>query len=466
MLKHEVEKAELLRQQSILKSIYDANYGHDYRYHIESYGCQMNNHDSERIAGMLNEAGYKRADSKTDADIIIFNTCCVREHAELRVFGNVGALKALKDEKPSLIIGVCGCMMQQEQVAKKLSRRYPFVDLIFGTHELFRLPEMLESVLSGDHVFRISGSDADIAEGLPITRNSSFSTNVNIMFGCNNFCTYCIVPYVRGRERSRSAENIVDEVKKLAAAGYLEITLLGQNVNSYNAPDSGIKFPELLALVNGIEGVKRIRFMTSHPKDLSDELIYAMRDLDKVCHHIHLPVQSGSSRILREMNRRYTREDYLRLIEKLRANIPDIEITTDIIVGFPGETDADFEDTLSLVDEANYCAAYTFMYSQREGTIAAKMRDQIPPEIKKERLHALNAKVASKLSIASANYTNRSGEVLVEGCDQKPDGMMAYGKMNGFRTVFFPGDESLIGKMIPVKIIDALNTSLIGQIVK
>ncbi|MBQ3552973.1 MAG: tRNA (N6-isopentenyl adenosine(37)-C2)-methylthiotransferase MiaB [Clostridia bacterium] len=466
MLKHEVSKAELLRQKSILKSIYDANYGHDYRYHIESYGCQMNNHDSERIAGMLNEAGYRPADSKNDADIIIFNTCCVREHAELRVFGNVGALKALKDEKPFLIIGVCGCMMQQEQVAKKLSKRYPFVDLIFGTHELFRLPEMLESVLSGDHVFRISGSDADIAEDLPIMRNSTFSTNVNIMFGCNNFCTYCIVPYVRGRERSRSAENIVGEVKKLAAAGYLEITLLGQNVNSYNAPDSGIKFPGLLALVNDIDGVKRIRFMTSHPKDLSDELIYAMRDLDKVCHHIHLPVQSGSSRILREMNRRYTREDYLRLIDKLRANMPDIDITTDIIVGFPGETDADFEDTISLVDEVGYCAAYTFMYSQREGTIAAKIPDQIPPEIKKERLHALNAKVASKLSIASKNYINKIGEVLVEGCDQKPGGMMVYGKMNGFRTVFFPGDESLIGKMIHVKIIDTLNTSLVGQMVK
>ena len=431
---------------------------------VESYGCQMNDHDAERLRGMLAMMGYKMTEDKNKADFIIFNTCAVREHAEKRVMGNIGALKKLKDEKPELKIGVCGCMMQQKEVSDRVFRRFPFVDLVFGTHELHNFPYMFEKVLNGERVKKVRQLDGEIPEGLPSIRKIPFSTNVIIMYGCNNFCTYCIVPYVRGRERSRTPENIVTECKELAKQGYKEITLIGQNVNSYKTED-GKDFADLLKMVNEIDGIERIRFMTSHPKDLSDRLIDAMAELDKVCNHIHLPVQSGSDRILKLMNRHYDRSKYIETVKKLRDKVKGVEITTDIIVGFPDETEEDFMDTVSLVKEVGYAAAYTFMYSPRPGTIAATMENQVSEDVKKDRLHRLNNVCSELLKEQNKKYIGDTGEVLVEGCDerQKP---MAFGKLTNFKMVYFEGDSSLIGKKVKVKITDAQNNSLIGEIIK
>lgn len=420
----------------------------------------MNDHDSEKIAGMLFEMGYEKAENKSDADIIIFNTCCVREHAELRVFGNIGALKKLKDEKPNLIIGVCGCMMQQEAVAKRLYKRFPYVDIIFGTHCLDRLKEMVIMAQNGERVMNTEDG-CEVVEGLPILRKSNFQTCVTVMYGCNNFCTYCIVPYVRGRERSREPENIIKEVEGLVKNGYKEITLLGQNVNSYSGKGGDVDFPKLLHMVADT-GIERIRFMTSHPKDLSPKLVEAMATLPSVCNHIHLPVQSGSDRILSLMNRKYTSEKYLSLVDSLRSAVKDVEITTDIIVGFPTETDEDFNDTLNIVKTADFSAAYTFMYSPRNGTAAAKMEGQIPQEVKAERLHILNEYQASTLKNGNLKYVGREGTVLVEGCDTRTDEKQAFGKLGNFKMVYFKGDESLIGKTVNVKIIGTKNNSLIG----
>lgn len=432
-------------------------------YYIESYGCQMNSHDSEKLAGMLESAGYSKALNKLEADIILFNTCCVREHAELRVFGNIGALKKLKDEKPSLIIAVCGCMMQQEEVANKLYKRFPYVDLVFGTHELAKFPKLLEAVVNGNRTFCIDGVD-DVPEGLPIVRDSNFSTCVTIMYGCNNFCTYCIVPYVRGRERSRKPDDILNEVRGLAASGYKEVMLLGQNVNSYWHEETKTDFPKLLKQVNAVDGIERVRFMTSHPKDLSNELIGTMAESEKVCHHIHLPVQSGSDRILELMNRRYNRDRYLSLVSKLRAAIPDIEITTDIIVGFPGETDEDFDETISLVNEVGFSAAYTFMYSPRKGTKAAAMEEQVSSEIKKQRLAKLNSVISEVLKASNQRYVGSQGKILVEGVDNR-EAPMAFGKLSSFKMVYFPCDKNLIGQICEVRIIRAENNSLIGKLI-
>lgn len=420
----------------------------------------MNDHDSEKIAGMLQELGYECAENKFEADIIIFNTCCVREHAELRVFGNIGALKKLKDENPNLIIGVGGCMMQQEEVAKKLYKRFPYVDIIFGTHCLDKLKDMVLMAQNSERVINIEDG-CEVIEGLPIIRKSSFQTCVNVMYGCNNFCTYCIVPYVRGRERSREPENIIKEVEGLVKDGYKEITLLGQNVNSYSGKNGEVDFPKLLHMVADT-GIERIRFMTSHPKDLSPKLIEAMATLPSVCNHIHLPVQSGSDRILSLMNRRYTSEKYLSLVNALKSAVKDVEITTDIIVGFPTETDEDFNDTLNIVKAADFSAAYTFMYSPRNGTVAAKMDGQIPKEVKSQRLHILNEYQASTLQNGNLKYIGTEGVVLVEGCDTRTEEKQAFGKLSNFKMVYFKGDESLIGKTVKVKITNAKNNSLIG----
>lgn len=432
-------------------------------YYIESYGCQMNDHDSEKLAGMLHGIGYQKAETKEQADLILFNTCCVREHAEKRVFGNVGALKKQKDENPSLCIAVCGCMMQQAEVADRLYKRFPFVDMVFGTNELHRFPLLLEEALAGRRVFAVSQGDGEIAEGLPALRESGFSTNVIIMYGCDNFCTYCIVPYVRGRERSRASQSILSEVQELAQAGYKEITLLGQNVNSYRGDGGELDFPALLYKVHEVEGIERIRFMTSHPKDLSPRLIDAMAQLPKVCNHIHLPVQSGSSRVLNAMHRRYSREDYLELVAALREKVDGIEITTDIIVGFPGETEADFQDTLRLVREARFSAAYTFMYSPRGGTAAARMEDQIAEDVKKDRLARLNAEISAMLQESNRRFIGQEGEVLVEGFDERGKGTMAYGKLPCFKMVYFPGGEELVGELCRVRITDVHANSLIGE---
>lgn len=431
------------------------------KYYIETYGCQMNEHDSEKIAGMLVKCGYTKADSKQDADFILFNTCCVREHAELRTFGNVGFIKELKQLNPRLILGVCGCMMQQKDVADKLYKRFPFVDLIFGTHELKNFPFMLEKVLDNERIINISQMNGEVIEGLPVERTPGFSTFVNIMYGCNNFCTYCIVPYVRGRERSRRAEDVVNEVREVVALGYKEVTLLGQNVNSYYS--EGVNFPKLLEMVNAVPGLTRLRFMTSHPKDLSDELIEAMAKLDKVGKHIHLPVQSGSDEILRRMNRRYTSSQYLELVSKLRSKVKDVEITTDIIVGFPGETEEDFEATCDIVRKVGYSNAYTFAYSPREGTIAAKMPDQIAQEVKKQRLNKLNAVLAETIPCGNEKYIGFEGDILIEGLDHRAEPLL-FGKLSNFKMVYVQGDERLIGTMVHVKVDGLRFNSLFGHI--
>lgn len=458
-----VPELEVSNNLETARRINEINAGRSLNYHIEAYGCQMNAHDAETMAGYFEMMGYAKAESKETADLIVFNTCCVREHAEKRVFGNIGALKKLKEEKPGLHIIVCGCMTQQIEVAQKMFRRFPFVDMIIGTNELHMLPSLFEKVIHGERVFVVRNIEGEVAEGMPISREGSFSTCVNIMYGCNNFCTYCIVPYVRGRERSRSAQSVLLEVKQAVSQGFKEVMLLGQNVNSYKGNDGEIDFPKLLSMVNDVEGLERIRFMTSHPKDLSPRLIDAFAELPKLCRHIHLPVQSGSDKILKDMNRHYTREQYLSTVKELRRKAPDIEITTDIIVGFPGESEEDFEDTLSIMREVGFAAAYTFMYSKRTGTKAAVMEGQIDEETKRDRLARLNEQQAELLRGGNRKYLGTEGFVLVEGCDYR-DAMetMAYGKLMNNKMVYFPGEESLTGKLVKVRITDIQNNSLIG----
>ena len=432
-------------------------------YHIETYGCQMNVRDSETIAGLLQSLGMTRAASMQEADFILFNTCCVRDHAERRVFGNVGFTRMIKEERPNVVIAVCGCMMQQRDVADKLFNRFPFVDLVFGTHVLHKLPEMLNAVCSGERLCVTSDEESGIVEGLPSLRPDGQSAFVNIMFGCNNFCTYCIVPFVRGRERSRTPEAIEAEVRDLVAHGYTEITLLGQNVNSYGRGlQETVDFPDLLYRLDGIAGLRRLRFMTSHPKDLSDKLIQAMAELPTVCHHIHLPMQSGSDRILKEMNRRYTSDQYAELVTKLRAAIPDVEITTDIIVGFPGETEQDFDDTMAMVERVGFAAAYTFQYSPRTGTRAAAMENQIPAEVKSERLQRLNELQTRMTEQNNRKYIHATGEVLVEGAGQRDGSDIAFGKLSNFKMVYFPGDARLIGRYAEVCVQSIKGNSLFG----
>ena len=359
------------------------------RYHIVTYGCQMNAHDSETIAGMLEQMGMTEAAAREDADFVLYNTCCVRENAERRALGNVGWLKELKKVKPELIVGVCGCMVQQDGMAQKLIKRYPFVDIAFGTHNLPELPGMFKKLLdSRERVVSVLDTDGMIAEGLPVKRAGGLMAYVTIMYGCDNFCSYCIVPYVRGRERSRLPEDILREVEQLKTEGVKEIMLLGQNVNSYAG--GGIDFAELLRRVDDI-GIERVRFMTSHPKDLSDRLIDVMANSKHICHQLHLPVQHGSNRVLSAMNRCYTREHYLGVVKRLRDAMPDIGLTTDLIVGFPGETEEDFNQTIDLVRQVRYDSAYTFIYSPRQGTVAAEMPNQVDEETAKRRIHELIA---------------------------------------------------------------------------
>lgn len=435
------------------------------RYFIETYGCQMNVRDSESIAGLLQSCGFTAAKTKDEADVLLFNTCCIRDHAEKRVFGNIGALKQFKEDKPSMVIGVCGCMMQQQNAAKRLMKRFPFVDIVFGTHVLHQLPQMLQSVLDGNRVCLTDGNDLTIIEGLPAVRDVSTSAFVNIMYGCNNFCSYCIVPYVRGRERSRALSAIIDEVKELAGKGYSEITLLGQNVNSYGNDTNEASFAQLLTALNEVEGIKRIRFMSSHPKDLTDDVIAAIKNNSKVCHHVHLPVQSGSNAILHDMNRRYTTEQYLSIVDKLKAVSPDFELTTDIIVGFPGETEEDFLDTLNLVKTIGFSAAFTFKYSKRQGTRAATLENQVDEAVKKSRLKRLNDLQAEMTVINNEKYVGFEGEVLVEGFDQR-EVCTVYGKFSNFKMVYFEGSEDLVGSYVRVKVTSCKRNSLIGEMIK
>ncbi|EOU1113077.1 tRNA (N6-isopentenyl adenosine(37)-C2)-methylthiotransferase MiaB [Clostridium perfringens] len=434
---------------------------------ISTYGCQMNEEDSEKLSGMLKSQGYERTENKEEASIIIFNTCCVRENAENKVFGNLGQLKQLKKKNPNLVIAICGCMMQQVGMADKVLKTFPYVDIIFGTHNAHKFPEYLHRVLQeGVQVKEILNKEEGIVEGLPIDRKSDVKAFVTIMYGCNNFCTYCIVPYVRGRERSRKSEDIIKEIEELVSQGYKEITLLGQNVNSYGKGlEEDIDFAGLLRKVNEVKGLERVRFMTSHPKDLSDDVIMAIKECDKLCEQVHLPVQSGSSRILKEMNRHYDREYYLDLVKKIKSEIPYVTLTTDIIIGFPGETEEDFLDTLSLCEEVGYDSAFTFIYSRRNHTPADKMENQIPDDIKHDRFNRLVEAINKKVVIKNKEYEGKVVEVLVEG-PSKNDETKLTGRTRNGKLVNFAGDEKLVGELVNLKIVRAQPFSLIGEIVE
>ena len=437
------------------------------KYMIQTFGCQMNEHDSENLAGMLDAMGYEATLMTNDCDLIIYNTCAVRENAELKVYGNLGHLKLAKRKNPDLKIAVCGCMMQQPHVVKEIKSKYKHVDLVFGTHNLYKFPELLTNTMDSDSILvDVWDVDGEVVEGLRSSRKFELKAFVNIMYGCNNFCTYCIVPYTRGRERSRTPEDIINEIKELAANGTKEITLLGQNVDSYGKTlDEDITFAQLLRMVNEVEGLERIRFMTSHPKDISDEVIYAMRDCDKVCEFLHLPVQCGSTSLLKKMNRHYSKEDYLRIIEKAKAEIPGIAFSTDLMIGFPGETEEDLLDTIDVVEKVKYDNAFTFIYSKREGTPAAKMEDQIPEDVKHERFNRVLAKVNEILAGLNAQHVGKTVEVLIEGKsktdESKFTGRTRQNKLVNF-TVKNP-EADLLGKLMNVKITEATTFSLVGE---
>lgn len=435
-------------------------------FYLKTMGCQMNDHDSEVISGLLLSQGYTATDKVQEADLILYNTCCVRENPERKVYGHISAFRKLKEANPQLIIGICGCMTQQKEELQKILKQLPHVDLIFGTHNIHRLPELLERAQNGERVIEIwdegeYDEGQDLRDGLPVERSDRLKAFVNVIYGCTNFCTYCIVPYVRGREHSRQPERIFDDVVSLANQGYKEITLLGQNVNAYGKDLSiDTSFSNLLEQLNKIDGLERIRFMTSHPRDMGDDLIAAIRDFDKVCEHLHLPVQAGSNRLLRRMNRGYTREYYLGLVEKVRKAVPNISLTTDLIVGFPGETDEDFRETLSLVQEAQFDSAFTFIYSPREGTPAARLPDQIPEELKKERIYEL---IELQNSISAAKMKQQLGsvqEILVEGKTQ--DGVVGRTRTN--RQIHLDGNQDLVGSLLDVEITEASTWSLQGRI--
>ena len=433
-------------------------------YHIVTYGCQMNVHESEKIAGILDGLGYKNCSGMEDADIVVFNTCCIRENAENHAYGNIGMLKKLKAKKRDMIIAVGGCLTQQINKADDLHDKFPYVDIIFGTHNLNKLKDYIEEKQRRKKsVIAIEECDGRIDEGDKPLRTSYPNAWVNITYGCNNFCTYCIVPYVRGRERSRKSENIIAEVKSLIAEGYKEITLLGQNVNSYGNGGADIPFYELLDRIANLDGEFRLRFMTSHPKDFSEELAKVIAKNKKICNCVHLPVQSGSDSILREMNRRYTSGDYLKKVEILRKYVPDCAITTDIIVGFPGETEEDFKSTLELVKKVDYASAFTFVYSRREGTVAAKMPGQIPDDVCKRRIMELVELVNSQTRKHSLKFVGQTVEVLCEDYDTKKE--MYLGRSEHGRMVYFKSETDKKGEFVSVKIDEANGISLIGRMI-
>ncbi|MFQ8601663.1 MAG: tRNA (N6-isopentenyl adenosine(37)-C2)-methylthiotransferase MiaB [Anaerovoracaceae bacterium] len=439
------------------------------KYNIITFGCQMNEHDSETISGMLQQEGCEETSVKEESDITIINTCSIRENADKRFFGTLGQLKKIKEKNPGYMACVCGCMMQQPHIIDAIKEKYPWVDIIFGTHNIDRFPELLEKAyMDKESVLEVFEDRNEIVEGLPAKRLFKHKSFVNIMYGCNNFCTYCIVPYTRGREKSRAPEDILKEIKKLADDGVKEVTLLGQNVNSYSGVDEKKQkwdFADLIYSINDIDGIERIRFMTSHPKDLSEKLIKAYVDCEKLCNYIHLPVQSGSSSVLKRMNRKYDRKKYLELVEKLREAVPDITISTDIIVGFPGESEEEFEDTLSLVKEVKYDSAFTFLYSVRKGTPAAEYDNQIPEDIKHKRFERLVEAVNEESRNKNACYKGRVEKVLVEGFSKKNDDTLT-GRTEGFKLVDFTGSKEFIGKIANVEITEGKTFSLSGKIIE
>ena len=440
------------------------NLGRSLTFCVTTFGCQMNARDSEKLRGILNQIGYEEAE-EDEADFVIYNTCTVRENANTRVYGRLGQLKPRKKQQPHMMIGLCGCMMQEPEVIAKLKKSYSFVDIIFGTHNIYKFAELIcERYEAGKMVVDIWEDTDKIVEDLPNERKYAFKSGINIMFGCNNFCSYCIVPYVRGRERSRKPEAIIREIERLVKDGVSEVMLLGQNVNSYGKTlNEPITFAELLRRIEKIEGLKRIRFMTSHPKDLSDELIEVMASSEKICKHLHLPVQSGSTRILKKMNRRYTKESYLELAEKIKKAVPDISLTTDIIVGFPGETEEDFQETLDVVRKVRYDSAFTFIYSKRTGTPAAAMEDQIPADVVKDRFDRLLSEVQSIASEVCAVHEGKDMEVLVESVSDH-DASMVTGRMSNNLLVHFKGTKEMIGTYVTVHLTECKGFYYLGEL--
>lgn len=438
--------------------------GHAPTCHIATFGCQMNARDSEKLMGILEQIGYVAADSE-NADFVLYNTCTVRENANLKVYGRLGHLGAVKRSNPDMMIGMCGCMMQEPDVVEKIRKSYRFVDVVFGTHNIYKLAELLVSRFESEGMIIDIWKDTDkIVEELPNERRFSFKQGVNITFGCNNFCSYCIVPYVRGRERSREPKDIIREIESLVADGVVEVMLLGQNVNSYGRNlETPVTFAQLLQEIEKIDGLERIRFMTPHPKDLSDELIEVMKNSKKICNHVHLPLQSGSSRILKLMNRHYTKEHYLELVEKIRREIPDVSITTDIIVGFPQETEEDFLETMDVVEKAQYESAYTFIYSKRTGTPAASMDGQVPEDVVKDRFDRLLEKLSGISAKHIDKYVDTIQDVLVESVNDH-DSSLVTGRMRNNTLVHFPGESGLVGKIVNVHLTEGKGFYYFGEL--
>ena len=462
-----VPQAELNKQKeytAMVETVLQSRFPEDKpRAFVHTYVCQGNVADGEKIKGILQSLGYALTEEIDSADLVLYNTCAIREHAQDRVFGNVGKRKAWKEADRGRILALCGCMMQQSYVADKIKKSYPYVDLVFGTHVIHKLPEFLYRCLcTGKRVFDLSGGDGNIVEGLPVHRDGTFKAWLPIMYGCNNFCSYCVVPYVRGRERSRDFHAVVEEARQLIAAGYKEITLLGQNVNSYNKDqDASVQFPALLRAINDIEGDFWIRFMTSHPRDCTKELLDTMASCEKVAKHLHLPVQSGNDRVLQEMNRHYDREKYLSLIAYAREKMPDLSITSDIIVGFPGETAQEFEDTLSLVAQVRYTSLFTFIFSPRPGTKAAAMPDPFDRAEKNRRFKALTDLQETIAGARTAAMKGRVFRVLVE--ETTKDGLLS-GRTEGNVIIEFPGDASLVGSFCCVEVTEPKTWVLKGKL--
>ena len=453
-----MEKCRLLLRER------EARLGRKLTFNDQTFGCQMNFKDSEKLNGILEEIGYVRTDSE-EADFVYYNTCTVRENANVRVYGRLGTLKNYKKKNPDMLIAMCGCMMQEPEEQEKVRTSFPFVDVVFGTHNIYKLAELLyEALTSGHRVFDVWEKAEEIIEDLPSDRKYPFKAGVNIMYGCNNFCSYCIVPYVRGRERSRKPEDILAEVRQLAEDGVIEVMLLGQNVNSYGKNlENPVSFARLLEMVEKVDGIERIRFMTSHPKDLSDELIETMARSGKICSHLHLPMQSGSSRILKRMNRKYSKEQYLDLVERIRRAVPDISITTDIIVGFPGETEEDFLETLDVVRRAQFDSAFTFIYSKRSGTPAASMPDQVPEDVVHDRFDRLLAAVNEEARKKNGLLAGQVMPVLAEQMNER-DPSLVTGRLSNNNVVHFKADPSVIGRIVPVYLEEAKGFYYLGRI--
>ena len=465
---------EIEAQKQYMKKVRKINQNKTFKYTILTMGCQLNENDSEKLCGMLEQMGYERTENQKEADLALFNTCCVRENAEDKLFGKLGELKRLKEEK-GVIIAIGGCMMQEKHITDKIKVSYPFVDILFGTHTLHKFPEDLYKALNEKKKIEdVIDIDGEIYEGLPIKRDSHIKASVTIMNGCNNFCSYCIVPYVRGRERSRHPRDIINEIKELAKQGYQEITLLGQNVNSYLRVEreKGIEFDTyeginsfatLLKAINKIDSIERIRFVSPHPKDFTDDVIEAIATCDKVCKLVHLPLQSGNTKVLKEMNRKYTKEQYLALVEKMKKRIPNLTLSTDIIVGFPGETDEEFEDTLDVVRKVNFEQVYMFIYSRRVGTLGDRMKNQIPEEIKHRRFNKLKTLVEDQIVENNQKYVGTVQKVLVEG-ESKNNKDLLTGRTDSNKVVIFEGSKDLIGTMQNLKIVSEHMWYLKGEI--